>query len=92
MEEGHQKSKRHHIRQSSDVKLFGVQRRRETAKPLQFLELMKALFDCSGDTRQGSAGVRHHKGNSLDSRKDDLLKLMMQSSRFFKRYARLGGL
>jgi len=27
------------------VKLFGVQRRRKTAKPLQFLELMKAMFD-----------------------------------------------
>jgi hypothetical protein len=41
------------------VKLFGAQRRRETAKPLQFLELMKA-------------------------RKDDFLKLMIQSSRFFQ--------
>jgi hypothetical protein len=28
------------------VKLFGMHRR-ETAKPLQFLELMKATFDCS---------------------------------------------
>jgi hypothetical protein len=27
------------------VKLFGAQRRRETAKPLQFLDLMKATFD-----------------------------------------------
>jgi hypothetical protein len=24
----------------------------ETAKPLQFLELMKATFDCGGNTRQ----------------------------------------
>jgi hypothetical protein len=31
------------------VKLFGAQRRRDTAKPLQFLELMKAKFDCSGN-------------------------------------------
>jgi hypothetical protein len=64
------------------VKLFGAQRR-ETAKPLQFLELMKATFDCGGNTTQRSVGVRRHEGNSLDPRKDDLLKLMLQSSRFF---------
>jgi hypothetical protein len=40
------------------VKLFGAQRRRETAKPLQFLELIKATFDCGGNTTQQSAGVR----------------------------------
>jgi hypothetical protein len=45
------------------MNLFGVQRRRETSKPLQFLELMKATFDCGGNTRQRSPGVRHHKGN-----------------------------
>jgi hypothetical protein len=38
-----------HIRQSSNVKLFGAQRRMETAKPLQFLELMKETFDCVGN-------------------------------------------
>ena len=65
------------------MKLFGAQRRRETAKPLQFLEL-KAIFDCGGNTRQRSAGVRHHEGNSLDPRKDDFLKLMMQSSHIFQ--------
>jgi len=65
------------------VKLFGAQRRRETAKPLQFLEL-KAIFDCGGNTRQRSAGVRHHEGNSLEPRKGDFLKFMMQSSHFFK--------
>jgi hypothetical protein len=27
----------------------------ETTKPLQFLELMKATFDCGGNTRQRSA-------------------------------------
>jgi len=31
------------------VKLFGAQRIRETPKPLQFLELMKATFDCGGN-------------------------------------------
>jgi hypothetical protein len=71
------------------VKLFGVQRIRETAKPLQFLELMKATFDCGGNTTQQSAGVGHHEGNSVDPRKDDFLKLMMQSLCFFKRDARL---
>jgi hypothetical protein len=70
MEEGYQKSKKDcHIWQSSNMKLLSEQRRKETAKPLQFLELMKATFDCGGNTRQRSAGVRHHEGNSLDARK-----------------------
>ena len=43
--------KDYHIRQSSNVKLFGARRIRKTAKPLQFLELMKATFDCGGNTR-----------------------------------------
>jgi hypothetical protein len=71
------------------MKLFGVQGRRETAKPLQFLELMKAMFNCGGNTRQHLAGVRRHEANSLDPRKDYFLKLIMQSSRFFKRNQRL---
>jgi hypothetical protein len=83
MEEGHQKSKRLSYTASSNLKLFGAQRRRETAKPLQFLELMKATFDCGGNTRHRSAGVRHHEGNSLNPRKNNFLKLVMQSSRFF---------
>jgi hypothetical protein len=45
MEQGCQKLKDYHIWQSSNVKLFVVQRRRETAKLLQFLELMKVTFD-----------------------------------------------
>jgi hypothetical protein len=90
MEKGRQNLKGYHIRQSSNVKLFGAQRRRETAKPLQFLELMKATFDSGGNTTQRSAGMWHDEGNSLDSRKDDFHKLMMQSSHFFfKRDARL---
>ena len=71
------------------MKLFGAKRIRETAKPLQFLELMKTKFDCSGNTRQQSAGVRSHERNSLDPRRDDFLKMMMQSSRSFMRDARL---
>jgi len=66
-----------------------MQRIRETAKPLQILELMKATFDCGGNTRQRSAGVRRHERNTLDPRKDNFLKLMMQASRSFMRDARL---
>jgi hypothetical protein len=70
------------------MKLLSVQKR-EIAKPLQFLEFMKAMYDCGGNKRQRSAGVRHHKGNSLDPKKDDFLKLMMQSLNFFKRDTKL---
>jgi hypothetical protein len=45
-------NKREQSWQSSNVKLFGEQRKRETAKPLQFLELMKATFDFGRNTRQ----------------------------------------
>jgi hypothetical protein len=34
------------------MKLFGAKRRRETTKLLQFFKLMKAMFDCGGNTRQ----------------------------------------
>ena len=80
--------KDYQIRQSSNVNLFGAQRIKKTAKSLQFLELMKTTFDCSGNTRQRSAGVRRHERNSLDPRRDDFLKLMMQSSRSFVRDAK----
>jgi hypothetical protein len=72
--------KDYHIWQSSNVKLFSAQRSRETAKLLQIFELMKAMFNCGGNTRQRLASVRHHEGNSLDN----FLKIMMQSSRFFR--------
>jgi hypothetical protein len=55
------------------MKLCGAQRRRETVKQLQFLELMKAKFDCGGNTTQRSAGLKRHEGNSLDPRNDDFL-------------------
>jgi hypothetical protein len=86
---GSSSKKKLYIWQSSYVRLFGAQRRRETAKPLQFLESMKAKFSCGGNTRQESVGMRRHEGNSVDPRKDDFLKLMMQFLRFFKRDARL---
>jgi hypothetical protein len=47
------------------------------------------MSDCGRNTWQQSAGVRRHEGNSLDLRKDNFRKLMMQSSIFFKRDARL---
>jgi hypothetical protein len=72
------------------VKLFDAQRRRETAKLLKCLELMKATFDCGGNRRQRSVGVRRHEGNLLVPRKDDFLKFMMQTVRFLKRDATLG--
>jgi hypothetical protein len=71
------------------MKLFGAQRIKETAKLLQFLELMKTTFDCGGNTRQQSAGVRGHDGNSLDPIKDNFLKLMMHSLNSLRRDARL---
>jgi hypothetical protein len=63
---GHLKSKRLSYTAKFKREVIGAQRRMETAKPLQFLELMKATFDYGGITRQRSAGVRRHKENSLD--------------------------
>jgi hypothetical protein len=73
------------------VKLFSEQRRRETAKLLQFLSLTKATFDY-GSTTQRSASVRRHEGNSLVSKKDDFLNLIMQYLRFFFQERRKTGL
>jgi hypothetical protein len=39
---------------------------------------------------QQSAGVRHHKGNSVDPRKDDFLKFMMQLSCFARQTHKTG--
>jgi hypothetical protein len=89
MEDGHQKSKNYYIEQSSNMNLISMQRRRKIAKLLQFLELLKAMSYCDGSTRQQSVIVGCHKRNSLDPRKEDFLKLIMQSSRFFKRDATL---
>jgi hypothetical protein len=80
MEEGRHKSKRLSSTAKFNLKLFSAQRIREIVKPLQFLELMKATFDCGGNTWQQSVGVRCHEGNSLDPRKNNFLKLMMHFS------------
>jgi hypothetical protein len=50
----------------------------ETAKPLQFLELMKATFNCGGNTWQQSADVRHHEGNSRFPEIDDAVFTFFQ--------------
>jgi hypothetical protein len=51
---------------------------------------MKATFNCGRNKTQRSAGVRHHKGDSVDPSKDNFLKLMMQSSRFFQERRKTG--
>jgi hypothetical protein len=68
------------------MKLFSMQRKREAVKLLQFFWLMKAMFNCSENTRQRSVNVWGHERNLMDSRKDDFMKLMMQSSSLFKMY------
>jgi hypothetical protein len=46
------------------MKLFSAQRRKETAKPLQFL-LMKATSDCGRNTRQQQNEKAIHEGFKL---------------------------
>jgi hypothetical protein len=65
IEEGHQHLKDYHIEQSSNVRLFGVQRKRETPKLLQFLELIRAMYGRGGNTRQRSASAKQHKFTGL---------------------------
>jgi hypothetical protein len=55
-------------------------------KSPQSLEMMESTFSCGGNKRQQSMSVRHRERNSLDPRKGDFLKLMMQSSRILERY------
>jgi hypothetical protein len=64
------------------VKLFGAQKKRETAKPQQFSEMMMATFDWQ--KHKAAISVWCHRRNSLYPRKDDFLKLMRQSLCFFK--------
>jgi hypothetical protein len=84
MEEGCQKSKRLSYTAKLKHEVIQCTEEKGKSKATAILELMKAMFDCGGNTRQQSVGVRRHEGNSLDPRKDDFLKSMMQSSRFFK--------
>jgi hypothetical protein len=89
MEEGCQKSKRLSYTAKFKREVIRCAEEKGNCKAPAILELMKATFSCGGNTRHRSAGVRRHDGNSVDPRKDDFLKLVMQSSRFFKRNSRL---
>jgi hypothetical protein len=83
MEEGGQKCKRLSYTGKFKREVIQCTKEKGNRKAAAISELKKATFDFGGNTRQRSAGVRRHEGNSVDPRKDDFLKLMMQSSRFF---------
>jgi hypothetical protein len=85
MEQGCQKSKRLSYKTKFKHKVIRCAQQKGNRKAAAILELIKATSDCGRNTRQRSAGVRRHKENSLDPRKDDFLKFMMQSSCFFMR-------
>jgi hypothetical protein len=61
MAEGCQKSKRLSYIAKFKRDVIRCTEEKETGKPLQFLELMKATFDCGGNTTQRSAGVRRER-------------------------------
>jgi hypothetical protein len=83
MEEGRQKSKRVSYTAKFKREVIRCAEEKGNRKAAAIFGVNKATFDCSGNTTQRSAGMRRHKGNSLDPRNDDFLKLIMQSSRFF---------
>jgi hypothetical protein len=89
MEEGRQKSKGLSYTEKVKRQVIQCAEEKGNRKAVAIFGVMNATFDCGGNTTQRSAGVRCHGGNSLDQRKDDFLKLMIQSSSFFKRDARL---
>jgi hypothetical protein len=57
--------------------VFWCAEEKGNCKTTTILEFMKATFNSGGNTRQKSVSMRH-EGNSLDSRKDNFLKLMMK--------------
>jgi hypothetical protein len=69
MKERCQKSKLYDIWQSSNMKLFGVQRQRKATKLLQFLGLMKTMSDWQKHKATQLVSVRHHEKKSLNPRK-----------------------
>ena len=92
MEEGRQKSKRLSYMakfKREVIRCAEDKGNRKAAAIFGVDESNVRPFDCGGNTRQRSAGVRRHERNSLDPRKDDFLKLIMQSSSSFVRDARL---
>jgi hypothetical protein len=89
MEEGCQISKRLSYTAKFKCEVIWCTEEKGNRKAAAVFGVDETSFDCGGNTRQQSAGVRRHEGNSLDPRKDDFLKLMTQSSHFFKKDARL---
>jgi hypothetical protein len=61
--------------------LFIALRRRETAKPLTFLDLMKECSTVAG-TQGSGQNVMCHERKSLEPRKDNILKLLKEYSCF----------
>jgi hypothetical protein len=81
MERRHQKSKRLSvIYDKAETWVVQCAEEKGNCKTVAIFELMKATFHCGKKTRQRSVSVRHHERSSLDPRKDNFLKLMMQSS------------
>jgi len=89
MEEGRQKSKRLSYTAKFKREVIRCAEDKGNRKAAAIFGVDESKLVCCGNTRQRSAGVRCHQRNSLDPRKDDFLKLMRQSSRSFKRDARL---
>jgi transposase-like protein len=89
MEEGCQKSKRLSYTAQFKREVIQCAEDKGNCKAAAFFGVDETTFNCGGNTRQQSVGVRSHKRNSLDPRKDNFLKLMMQSSHSFMRDTRL---
>jgi hypothetical protein len=83
MEEGHQKSKRLSYTAKFKREVIRCTEEKGNRKAVTIFGVNESNVRLWRNTTQWSVGVRCHKGNSLDPRKDDFLKLMMQSSRFF---------
>jgi hypothetical protein len=90
MEEGRQKSKRLPYMTKFKCEVTLCAEEKGNFKATAIFGVVESNDQQCRNTRHRSAGMRRHKGNSLDPRKDDFLKLVMQSSRFFKRDAKLG--
>jgi hypothetical protein len=89
MEEGCQKSKRLSYTVQYKREVIRCAEEKGNRKATAIFGVDESNVQLWQKQRQQSAGVGRHKGNSLDPRKDDFLKLIMQSSRFFKRHTKL---
>jgi hypothetical protein len=89
MVEGRQKSKRLSYTAKFEREVIWCAEEKGNRKAAAIFGVDESNIRLGRNTRQRSVGVWRHEGNSLDPRKDDFLKLMMQSSRFIKRDGRL---